>query len=106
MPIPPGEPMAISRTSTERHERPTWQHHRLTIASALTALAGGSVVLANFAGAAGGASAVDYAQCTNGGPSSSAITGCVSWINGILNANNSQYREDDATPQRLIVSFP
>src|SRR3954454_2674885 len=83
--------------------------NRLTIGIALTALAGGSVVLANFATAASGPSALDYAQCSNGPPVANVTvpTDCPGgWINGILNASNSQYREDQVTPQRLLVSFP
>src|SRR5947208_11855339 len=78
---------------------------RLTIGIALSALAGGSVVLANFASAASGPSALDYAQCSNGPPGSSPTPDCA-WINGILNTAGSQYHEDEVTPQRLLVSFP
>jgi hypothetical protein len=81
--------------------------HRLTILSSAVALVGAGVVAANFAGAASGPAALDYAQCSNGPVGVTAGDGCVGgWINGILNSNNSQYREDQVTPQRLVVSFP
>jgi hypothetical protein len=50
----------------------------------------------------------DYSQCANGKPgASNDPTTCnQGWINGILNANNSQYHEDQVTPQRLAVNVP
>lgn len=78
---------------------------RLTVLSAVVALAGSGVVAANLAGAASGPSALDYAQCQNGSPGTTPSPDC-SWINGILNASASQYQEDQVTPQRLLVSFP
>ena len=51
----------------------------------------------------------DYAQCANDKPGSAGDPlDCVpqGWINGILNANNSQYREDDVTPQRVGLDLP
>ena len=54
----------------------------------------------------------DYAQCANDKPGSLTPTvdptDCVpqGWINGILNANNSQYREDQVTPQRVGLDLP
>jgi hypothetical protein len=71
-----------------------------------------SFVFAMFGGAAVAApgtegNVVDYSQCANGKPGTSApITDCDGWINGILNANNSQYGEDQVTAQRLILSLP
>lgn len=59
-----------------------------------------------------GASVVDYSQCANNAPGSTQDTAdskdCVpkGWIFGILNANNSQYAEDQVTAQRLILSLP
>src|SRR2546423_3790501 len=55
------------------------------------------------------ASVNNYQQCANdkfgsvGDP-----TDCVpqGWINGILNAQNSQYHEDEVTPQRLGLDVP
>jgi uncharacterized repeat protein (TIGR01451 family) len=49
--------------------------------------------------------AEDYAQCANDKPPSTATDCPQSWINGILNANNSHYAEDQVTPQRLQVDF-
>ena len=49
---------------------------------------------------------VDFAQCANDAPASTS-TGCPGgWINGILQANNSHYAEDQVTPQRLEVRVP
>lgn len=49
---------------------------------------------------------VDYAQCANDKPPSTS-TACPSgWINGILNTNNSHFREDQVTPQRAEVVVP
>jgi hypothetical protein len=54
-----------------------------------------------FATAAKANSIFDYSQCAN----ENAVTECDSWINGILNPNNSEYREDQGTPQRLYVDI-
>ncbi|MDP9239727.1 MAG: hypothetical protein M3O55_03680, partial [Actinomycetota bacterium] len=43
----------------------------------------------------------DYSQCKNG----SGQPSCTGWSNGILNATNSEYREDGVTPQRLVTNF-
>jgi hypothetical protein len=52
----------------------------------------------------------DYSQCANGKPNATPAndpsTCNQGWINGILNANNSQYHEDQVTPQRLAVNVP
>ena len=49
---------------------------------------------------------VDYAQCANGQPPSTSL-GCPDgWINGILQASNSHYSEDQVTPQRAEVNVP
>lgn len=52
----------------------------------------------------------DYSQCANGKPNATPAndpTTCnQGWINGILNANNSQYHEDQVTAQRLAVNVP
>jgi hypothetical protein len=49
----------------------------------------------------------DYSQCANGKPGTTPTTACNSgMINGILNANNSQYSEDQVTAQRLVAVFP
>src|SRR6266404_3854216 len=54
-----------------------------------------------------GPSVADYSQCANGKPGTAGPENCNSgWINGILNANNSQYGEDQVTAQRLVVDFP
>jgi hypothetical protein len=55
-------------------------------------------------------SVVDYSQCANGAPNKTPpndpSTCNQGWINGILNANNSQYAENDATAQRFVVTIP
>src|SRR6266540_2125427 len=43
---------------------------------------------------------VDYAQCANGAPPSASLACPDGWINGILQASNSHYSEDQVTPQR------
>jgi len=51
-----------------------------------------------------GPSVADYSQCANGKPGTANPQNCNSgWINGILNANNSPYGEDQVTAQRLVV---
>jgi hypothetical protein len=57
----------------------------------------------SFASAAKGPSIDDYSQCTDG-TADDDFKGCESWINGILNTNNSTYHEDEVTPQRLVVN--
>jgi hypothetical protein len=49
---------------------------------------------------------LDYAQCANGAPGSTALDCPDGWINGILQASNSHYTEDQVTPQRAAVSVP
>jgi hypothetical protein len=66
---------------------------------------GGSVLAAPSTDA----SVNNYQQCANDKPGSVGdATDCVpqGWINGILNANNSQYHEDQVTPQRLGLDLP
>ena len=49
---------------------------------------------------------VDYAQCADG-TANDAATDCPgSWINGILQASNSTYHEDEVTPQRAELLVP
>ncbi|HEU5264215.1 MAG TPA: hypothetical protein VFU34_06225, partial [Gaiellaceae bacterium] len=67
-----------------------------------------ALVAVAISGAAPGtdASVKEFDQCANGAPPSSA-TGCPeNWINGILNANNSHYAEDEVTAQRVILELP
>jgi uncharacterized repeat protein (TIGR01451 family) len=68
-------------------------------------VAGGSVLAAPSTDA----SVNNYQQCANNYPGSATDpTDCVpqGWINGILNANNSQYTEDQVTAQRLGLDVP
>jgi hypothetical protein len=66
-------------------------------------------MLVAFGASAATVSVVDYAQCANQSPtgpdSSGSSEDCKpqGWINGILQASNSHYREDEVTPQRLEV---
>ena len=86
------------------HRRPRWIALLATITVGAT-LISGTVIAASGTDA----SVVDYSQCANGAPGSTGATDdCVpkGWIFGILNANNSQYREDQVTAQRLILSLP
>jgi uncharacterized repeat protein (TIGR01451 family) len=63
---------------------------------------------AAISGAAPGtdASVSAYDQCSNDKPPSAATDCPGGWINGILNANNSHYAEDDVTPQRTVLELP
>jgi uncharacterized repeat protein (TIGR01451 family) len=56
--------------------------------------------------AGSGATFVDYAQCSNGGPPVVTSVCSGGWINGILNAGSSHYAEDQASPQRLELQVP
>ncbi|TMF84983.1 MAG: hypothetical protein E6I08_14600 [Chloroflexi bacterium] len=78
---------------------------RLALIGSLVAMVA-SVAPATSTAAAGGPSAVDYAQCSNSQPPSSDAFCSGGWINGILNANNSHYREDQVTAQRLELLIP
>jgi uncharacterized repeat protein (TIGR01451 family) len=59
------------------------------------------------AAASGSISVVDYSQCANGAPGTVTTppNACTGWINGDLNAQNSQYHEDQVVPQRVEVSL-
>ena len=48
---------------------------------------------------------VDYAQCANGKPPSTAVTCTDGWLNGILQGSNSHFTEDQVTPQRAEVVY-
>ena len=73
-----------------------------------TVAAAALLTIAAVSGAAPGteASVSGFDQCANGGPPSTATDCPQDWINGILNANNSHYAEDDVTPQRVILDLP
>jgi hypothetical protein len=57
----------------------------------------------------GPVSFVDYAQCANGAPGTvdTNPSDCVpqGWLNGILQASNSHYRESEVTPQRALLQI-
>ncbi|MBM2821796.1 MAG: hypothetical protein HW413_542 [Thermoleophilia bacterium] len=46
-----------------------------------------------------------YDQCANGDPPSTSTSCPGGWINGILQASNSHYAEDEVTPQRLVLEL-
>jgi hypothetical protein len=66
-------------------------------------LATGSVVQA---ASGGNASISDYSQCANGAPPNTATSCTKGWINGILNAQNSGYHENENTAQRALLALP
>jgi hypothetical protein len=49
---------------------------------------------------------VDYAQCVDGTADDLATNCPGGWINGILQASNSTYHEDEVTPQRAELLVP
>ena len=59
---------------------------------------------ASPAAAAGPANINVYDQCFTGDPPVGGGA-CEGWTNGILNDSNSDYAEDEVTPQRLVVTF-
>src|SRR3990170_4478575 len=78
---------------------------RLLVAISATAVV---LVVATVSGAAPGtdASVSVFDQCANGQPPSTSTACPDNWINGILNANNSHYAEDDVVPQRVVLDLP
>jgi uncharacterized repeat protein (TIGR01451 family) len=95
------------RTS-EHHRRGFWRLVPILVAALVVLgalVAGGSVLAAPSTDA----SVNNYQQCANDKPGSVGDpTDCVpqGWINGILNAQNSQYSEDQVTAQRLGLDIP
>jgi hypothetical protein len=77
------------------------------LGTALLCLAVGMMIGGGgFASAASTSSSIsDYSQCPNG-TSHGLVCLSTGWINGILNANNSSYREDEVTPQRMLLLIP
>ncbi|HSF61944.1 MAG TPA: hypothetical protein VLA69_09635, partial [Gaiellaceae bacterium] len=67
-----------------------------------------ALVAVAISGAAPGtdASVKEFDQCANGAPPSSATDCPEKWINGILNASNSHYAEDEVTAQRVVLELP
>ncbi|MGH3132147.1 MAG: prealbumin-like fold domain-containing protein [Gaiellaceae bacterium] len=67
-----------------------------------------TLVVVAVSGAAPGtdASVTTFDQCANGAPPSTATDCPENWINGILNAQNSHYAEDEVTPQRVLLELP
>jgi hypothetical protein len=60
--------------------------------------------------ATGAVSFVDYAQCANGAPNTEPpadADDCIpqGWLNGIMQASNSHFREGDVTPQRALLGI-
>ena len=81
-------------------------HRRRWLSIAASAILVGSLGLQTVAAAKPvSPTFVDYAQCANGAPGT--VPGCPDgWINGILQASNSHYTEDQVTPQRAEVNVP
>jgi uncharacterized repeat protein (TIGR01451 family) len=84
---------------------------RVTPAALALAVAAAAVLLLGFAAISGAAPGTDasvsvYDQCANDKPPSTATNCPGGWINGILNANNSHYAEDEVTPQRTVLELP
>jgi uncharacterized repeat protein (TIGR01451 family) len=74
---------------------------------ALSASIGALALLPGSAAASsGGATFVDYAQCSNGAPPAITSSCTGNWINGILNSSGAHYAEDQVSPQRLEVQVP
>ena len=65
-------------------------------------IAGGSALAAPSTDA----SVSEYSQCANNKPPSTSTACPSNWINGILNAQNSHYGEDQNTAQRLFLDLP
>jgi hypothetical protein len=87
-----------------------WKLARRRGGRAITLLATLAVLMTAVAvtpvAAAPGPSVVDYSQCANGQPPSTSLACPDGWINGILQASNSHYTEDQVTPQRAIINLP
>ncbi len=66
------------------------------------------VMLALSRGASAGpndAAVPEFEQCANGAAPSTALDCPDGWINGILNANNSHYGEDQSVPQHVVLEM-
>jgi hypothetical protein len=59
-----------------------------------------------FAAKSTAVSFVDYAQCADGTADDAAKDCPGGWLNGILQASNSTYHEDEVTPQRAELLVP
>ena len=92
--------MTLSTSNPRAKQR--WGALMAIVALGIMLMAGGALAASGTDG-----SVVDYSQCANGKPGTSVpTTDCDGWIFGILNANNSQYAEDQVTAQRLILDLP
>jgi hypothetical protein len=93
----------------KRASKQGWKRHTPLTAMALIGVIFGVLIGGGGLGSAASTSpsVSDYSQCANGKPGTTPTTACNSgMINGILNANNSQYGEDQVTEQRLVAVFP
>jgi uncharacterized repeat protein (TIGR01451 family) len=77
----------------------------LAVVAALASVLGLSTGVALAKPPSTAPSVTEFSQCANGGPPSTSLA-CTAWINGILNASNSHYSEDQVTPQRLLLAVP
>jgi uncharacterized repeat protein (TIGR01451 family) len=73
---------------------------------ALAASIGAFALPGSAAAASGGATFVDYAQCSNDSPPTVTNACPGNWINGILNQSGAHYSEDQVSPQRLELQVP
>lgn len=81
----------------------------LLVMALLGVMAGALIGGGGFSSAASTSPSVnDYSQCANGAPggTNDKTTCNQGWINGILNANNSQYAENEVTAQRTVITIP
>jgi hypothetical protein len=78
----------------------------MTLIASVALVSGLAVQSASAAKPIPQVSFVDYAQCVDG-TTDDAATNCPGgWINGILQASNSTYHEDEVTPQRAEILVP
>ena len=77
----------------------------LTVAIILVAATVIGLILVTSTSAAPDFAVPEFEQCSNDAAPSTALDCPGGWINGILNANNSHYQEDDSVPQHLVVEF-
>src|SRR5437870_1491914 len=93
----------LGPTGSKRRHRFLYVPFLVAALAILGALVTGGSVLA---APSTDASVSEYSQCANGKPPATTTACPQNWINGILNANNSGYHEDDTTAQRLFLDLP
>lgn len=78
----------------------------VSLLALLTAMLTGTLPASAAPAPSAKATFVDYAQCANGAPPSTSLACPDGWLQGILQASNSHYSEDEVTPQRAEVVVP